>query len=187
MKKTILAIFVAATAVAALPVLAAGNKANVVIHGVVSDDSNSCDVTPGGATTNNTVILDDIRADSLEALAVNTPAMSFTKEVVYKVSDCKSGGKDFTGNLNVSISGVTPSDMTNVLTNQIASGAAGNTAVTLLENDNSRINFDGSHSKTIAYTSGTPTFMRYKATYVKTAEKVTPGNVKGTAVMTISY
>lgn len=187
MEKTLLAMLVAATAVFAHSATAAGNASQVVMHGVVFDDSESCNVTPGGALANNTIVLDDIRAASLDALAINTPALASAKFVDYKVADCKTGGKDYTGNLNVSISGEYISDMTNVLVNQIASGAASNVGVTLLNKDDSRINFDGSHSQTIAYTPGTPVYLRYKATYVKTAANVTPGDVKGTAVMTISY
>ncbi|URO01168.1 type 1 fimbrial protein [Leclercia adecarboxylata] len=187
MKKTILAIFVAATAVVALPAMAAGNTANLVIHGEVFDDSESCNVTQAGALVNNTIILDDIKADVLEGLAVNTPSLAAAKDVVYKVEDCKTGGANYSGNLNVNISGEALSDMPNVLLNQIASGAAQNASVTLINRDNSRINFDGSHSQTVAYQYGTPTYLRYKATYVRTAANVTPGEVKGTAVMTISY
>lgn len=187
MEKTLLAMLVAATAVFAHPAMAAGNSSQVVLHGLIFDDSESCNVTPGGALTNNTIILDDIKAGSLDALAINTPALASAKFVDYKVADCKTGGKDYTGNLNINISGEHISDMTNVLVNQVASGAATNAAITLLNKDNSRINFDGSHSETIAYTPGTPVYLRYKATYVKTAENVTPGDVKGTAIMTISY
>ncbi|MGP3367449.1 hypothetical protein [Klebsiella quasipneumoniae] len=39
----------------------------------------------------------------------------------------------------------------------------------------------------IAYTAGTPSFMRYKAAYVKTANGVTDGAVKGVATFTITY
>lgn len=187
MKKNILAIVVAATAVVALPALSAGNGAQVVMHGSVFNDSESCNVTPGGAIARNTVVLDDIRADKLDALAVNTPLLPSAKDIIYKIEDCRTDGKNYTGNINVSMSGEYISDMTDVLTNQITTGAATNAAVTLLNDDNSRINFDGTHSKTIAYTSGTPAFVRYKATYVKTAANVTAGNVKGTALMTLSY
>ncbi|MEB6377487.1 fimbrial protein [Leclercia adecarboxylata] len=187
MKKSVLAFLVAASAVVALPAMASGNTAQVVIHGDVFDDSESCNVTPWGAISNSTVVLDDIKVASLNALAVNTPSLAFAKDVIYKVMDCKTGGKDYTGNLNVNVSGDYISTMSDVLVNQITTGAAGNAAITLINYDNSRINFDGSHNETITYSPGTPSFVRYKATYVKTAESVTAGNVKGTAVMTISY
>ncbi|MEG1210725.1 MAG: fimbrial protein [Leclercia sp.] len=188
MKKTLLAICVAATAFAALPAMAAGNTAQVVIHGVVFDDSESCNVTPKGAIGNSIVLLDDIKVATMNTLAVNTPSLAHAKDIVYEVKDCKTGGKDYTGNLDVSLKGEYITGMTDVLVNQITTDAAENASITLINNDNSRISFDGSNSQTIAYTPGSTTFVRYKATYVKTAASaVTTGSVKGTAVMTISY
>lgn len=187
MKKTLLALFVAATAAVALPAMAAGNASQVVMHGNVFDDSESCNVTPWGAIANNAVVLDDIKAATLDSLGVNTPSLAAAKDVIYKISDCKTGGKNYNGTLNVKITGEHMSGMTDVLLNQMASGAATNAAVTLINYDNSRINFDGSDSQTLAFTPGTPTYLRYKATYVKTAENVVAGAIKGTAVMTILY
>lgn len=187
MKKTFLAIFVATTAAIALPAMASGNSANLVITGYVFNDSDSCNVTLGGATVNNIVTLNDVKTKTLEDLAINMPAMSYTKDVIYKITDCKSAGRDYSGNLSVNLSGEYISGMEDVLTNQVTSGAATNASVTLINNDNSRIKFDGSDTKLVAYTPGAPTFLRYKATYVKTANNVTAGEVKGTAIMTISY
>lgn len=187
MKKSIIAVFVAATAVLSVPAIAAGNTAQVVVQGSIIDDTESCNVTTGGAIVNNTVVLDDIKANELEKLAVNSPSLAFAKDVIYKVTDCKTAGQNFTGSLNVKLSGSFIPGMSDVLSNDIAINPAGNAALTLINYDLTRINFDGSDSKMIAFTPGDTVVLRYKATYVKTANNVTPGTLKGTTVMTISY
>ena len=187
MKKNILAALVTATAFMSLPTLAAGNTAQVVIHGSVFDDTESCNVTPMGAIASNTVVLDDMKANELEKLAVNTPSLAYAKDVIYKIQDCKTGGKDFNGDLTVSMSGNYNTAMDNVLLNDVATGAAGNAAITVMNYDNSRIKLDGSNNQKVAFKPGTPTIVKYKTTYVKTANNVTPGSIVGSSVFTISY
>lgn len=187
MKKSIYAAIIGAAAVISAPSIAAGNMAQVVVHGIVFDDTESCNVTPGGAIASNTVKLDDIKASELEKLAVNTPSLAFAKDVTYKIQDCKTGGRNFTGNLTVNMSGNYISTMDDVLRNDIAANPAGNAAITLINYDNSRIKLDGSSDKTVAFNPGTPTIVRYKTTYVKTANGVTPGDIKGISVFTVSY
>lgn len=184
MKKNIIAVLVAATAVLSAQAFAS-NTAQLVIHGTVSDSDESCNVTPFGAITGGTVILDDIKASVLNTMAINTPSTASAKDVTYKVADCKKDGKDFTGNLNVNVSGDYVSGMADVLSNQ-AANPAGNTGIALINNDSTRVKFDGSTVKTIAYT-GAPALLTYKAAYVKTAETVTAGDVKGVATFTITY
>lgn len=186
MKKSILAVVVAATAVLGGQAMAAGNTAQLVIHGTVSDSDESCNVTPGGAITGGTVILDDIKTSSLEALAVNTPAMASAKDIIYKVEDCKKAGADFSGNLNVNVSGNYIAGTPDILSNEAAKPAT-NAAIALINSDSSRVKFDGTGAKTVAYTANTPVLLKYKAAYVKTAANVTPGDVKGVATFTITY
>lgn len=187
MNKNIQAAIIAVATVMSVPAMAAGNTAQVVIDGIVIDDTESCNITPGGAITSNTVRLDDIRANELEKLAVNAPSMTFAKDVFYTIQDCKTGGRNFTGNLTVSMSGNFNAAMDNVLVNEITTNPARNATITLVNYDNSRIKLDGSSTKTVAFTPGAPTLVRYKATYVKTANGVTAGDIKGTSVFTISY
>lgn len=187
MKKNILAVIVAATSVLGAQAFAAGNTAQLVIHGTVSDSNESCNVTPAtGAITGGTVILDPIKTSELEKVAVNTPAMVSAKDITYKVEDCKKAGADYTGNLQVSVAGNYVAGTPDILSNEAATPAA-NTGIALLNTDSSRVKFDGTGAATVAYTAGTPTMLRYKAAYVKTANGVTAGDVKGVATFTISY
>lgn len=186
MKKTILAVMVAATAVLSAQAFAAGNSANLTILGNVTDSTESCNVTPSALIQGGTLTLDDVKASTLDDLAVNTPYMSTAKNIEYKIEDCKKGSNDYTGNLNITVTGDYISGQENVLTNT-ASNAADNAAVTIVNTDGSRIKFDGTAAKPVAYTAGTPSYMRFKAAYVKTAANVTEGAVKGVAVFTISY
>lgn len=185
MKKNILAVIVAATAVLSAQAFA-GNTAQLVIHGTVGDSDESCNVTPGGAITGGTVILDDIKASVLEAMAVNTPAQAYAKNISYKVEDCKKGGTDFTGNLSVNVTGNYIAGTPDILSNEAANPAA-NAAIALLQSDSTRVKFDGTGAQTVAYTAGTPSVLNYKAAYVKTAAGVTAGDVKGVATFTITY
>ncbi len=186
MKKNILAVIVAAASVLSVQAFAAGNNAQLVINGTVTDTDESCNVTPGGAITGGTVVLDDIKASALEALAINTPAMASAKNITYKVEDCKKAGDDFTGDLSVNVTGNYISGTPDVLSNEAASPAT-NAAIAMIHSDSTRVKFDGTGSKTVSYTAGTPTMLNYKAAYVKTAEGVTPGDVKGVATFTITY
>jgi len=186
MKKTIVAVMVAASAVLSAQAFAAGNTAQIVIHGTVTDTDNSCNITPYGSITGGTVVLDDIKVSALEALAVNTPSMASAKDITYKITDCKKAGADFAGNLNVNVSGDYISGTPDILSNQAAKPAT-NAGLALINSDSTRVKFDGSASKTIAYTKDTPTLLSYKAAYVKTAAGVTAGDVKGVATFTITY
>ena len=187
MKKNLLAVLVAASAVLSVQAIAAGNTAQLVIHGTVVDSNESCNITPGaGAITGGTVILDDIKASVLEAAAINTPVMASAKDITYKVEDCMKGGTAFTGDLKVTISGNYMAGKPDILNNEAAKPAQ-NAALAMLHKDSSRVKFDGTDVKTIAYKAGTPTILSYKAAYVKTADGVTVGDVKGVTTFTVTY
>lgn len=186
MKKNIIAVMVAAAAVLSAQAFAAGNTAQIVIHGTVTDTDESCNITPYGSITGGTVVLDDIKVSALEALAVNTPAMASAKDITYKITDCKKAGADFAGNLNVNVSGDYISGTPDILSNQAAKPAK-NAALALINSDSTRVKFDGSAPTTIAYTKNAPTLLSYKAAYVKTAAGVEAGDVKGVATFTITY
>ena len=186
MKKTILAVMVAASAVLSALAFAAGNSSNLTILGNVTDTGESCNVTPSAMISGGSLTLDDVKASVLEALAVNAPYMSTAKDIEYKIEDCQKGAKDFSGNINVTVTGDYISGQDDVLTNSAASPAT-NAAVTVVNTDGTRVSFTGTTPKVIAYTAGTPSYLRYKAAYVKTANGVTDGAVKGVATFTISY
>lgn len=186
MKKTLLAVFIAATAVISTQAFASGNGAHLVVHGIVADDTESCNVTPKGAITNSSVFLDDIKANQLDQLAVNTPSLAFAKDVIYKIENCKTGGSNYTGNLEIDMAGNYIPGQPEILTNEAATPAA-NASITLLNKDNSRVKFDGSTKQTVPHTPGVPTIVQYKATYVKTAPGVVSGDIKGITTFTISY
>ncbi|MEB6379562.1 type 1 fimbrial protein [Leclercia adecarboxylata] len=186
MKKNIIAVMVAAAAVLSAQAFAAGNTAQIVIHGTVTDTDESCNITPYGSITGGTVVLDDIKVSALEALDVNTPSLASAKDITYKVTDCKKDGKDFAGNLSVNVSGEYISGTPDILSNQAANPAK-NAGLALINSDSTRVQFDGSKPKTVAYASDTPTLLTYKAAYVKTAAGVEAGEVKGVATFTITY
>ncbi|WJD75171.1 type 1 fimbrial protein [Klebsiella michiganensis] len=186
MKKTIVAVMVAASAVLSAQAFAAGNSSSLTILGNVTDTGESCNVTPSAVISGGSLTLDDVKASVLEALAVNAPYMSTAKDIEYKIEDCQKGAKDFSGNINVTVTGDYISGQNNVLTNTAANPAT-NAAVTVVNTDGTRVSFTGTTPKVIAYTAGTPSYLRYKAAYVKTANGVTDGAVKGVATFTISY
>ncbi|MEE7533659.1 type 1 fimbrial protein [Klebsiella huaxiensis] len=186
MKKTILAVMVAASAVLSAQAFAAGNSANLTILGTVTDSNNSCDVTPAPLIQGGSLTLDDIKASTLNAFAINQPYMLLAKDIEYKIENCLSGGTAYAGNIDVSVTGDYISGMNDVLTNTAAAPAT-NAAVTVVNTDGSRVQFTGATAQTIAYTSTAPSYMRFKAAYVKTAAGVTDGAVKGVATFTISY
>ncbi|WP_058912481.1 fimbrial protein [Entomohabitans teleogrylli] len=185
MKKSILAVLVAATAVLSGQAFAL-NTAQVVIHGKVTDANNSCDVTPGGAITGGTVVLDDITDATANQLANNTLSPAHAKDIVYKVENCMNAGVPATG-LKVTVTG-TNSTSNDILDNEAAAPAAG---VGLgMTRNSARVKFDGSAASTMteAYTVGTPTILTYKVSYVKLpGATVTKGDVKGVATFTITY
>lgn len=119
-------------------------------------------------------------------MAVNTPYMSTAKDIEYKIEDCQKGATKYSGNINVTVTGDYISGLDDVLTNTAASPAT-NAAVTVVNTDGTRVSFTGTTPKVIAYTAGTPSYLRYKAAYIKTANGVTDGAVKGVATFTISY
>lgn len=184
MKKNIIAVMVAAAAVLSTQAFA-DNTAQLVIHGTVTDSDESCNISPYGAVTGGTVILDDIKLSELNKLAINTPASASAKDVTYKIADCKQGGKDFTGDLNVKVTGSYVAAYADILNNEAAS-PAGNTGIALLNADSTRVKFDGSTTTKITY-NATNTLLTYKAAYVKTAATATAGDVKGVATFTITY
>lgn len=186
MKKTILAVMVAASAVLSAQAFAAGNSSQLTILGNVTDTGESCNVTPSALIQGGSLTLDDVKASVLDALTINDPYMATAKDIEYKIEDCQKGATAYTGNINITVTGDYISGQNDVLTNTAVSPAA-SAAVTVVNTDGSRVSFDGTTSKAIAYTAGTPSYMRYKAAYVKTASGVTEGAVKGVATFTISY
>lgn len=186
MKKTILAATIAASAVFGTQAFAAGNSSHLTILGTVTDTGNSCNVTPSASIQGGTLTLDDVQAGVLDALAVNTPYMTLAKDIVYKIDGCQKGATAYTGNLNITVTGSYISGQDNVLTNTAAIPAA-NAAVTIVKDDGTRVSFTGATPEVVAYTAGIPSYMRYKAAYVKTAAGVTDGAVKGVATFTIDY
>ncbi|AYZ17478.1 fimbrial protein [Klebsiella pasteurii] len=186
MKKTIVAVMVAASAVLSAQAFAAGNSSQLTILGNVTDTGESCNVTPSAQIQGGSLTLDDVKASTLEGQAVNSPYMSLAKDIEYKIEDCQKGATDYTGNLNVTVTGDYISGQDNVLTNTAVNPAT-NAAVTVVNTDGSRVSFTGTTPKVVAYTAGTPSYLRYKAAYVKTAAGVTDGAVKGVATFTITY
>ena len=186
MKKTIVAVMVAASAVLSAQAFAAGNSSQLTILGNVTDTGESCNVTPSALILGGSLTLDDVKASALNALAINTPYMATAKDIEYKIEDCQKGATAYTGNINITVTGDYISGQDNILTNTAVSPAT-NAAVTVVNTDGSRVSFTGTTPKVVAYTAGTPSFMRYKAAYVKTAAGVTDGAVKGVATFTISY
>lgn len=186
MKKTIVAVMVAATTMLSVQAMAAGNSANLTILGKVTNTGESCNVTPSPTIQGGSITLDDVKASDLEKQKINEPYLLANKDIVYTITDCQSGAKDYTGNVAVSVTGDYISGMEDVLTNTAANKAA-NAAVTVVNTDGSRVKFNGATAQNIAYVAGTPSFMRFKAAYVKTAEGVTEGDVKGVAIFTVTY
>lgn len=186
MKKTIIAAAIAASAVFGTQAFAAGNSAYLTILGNVTDTGESCNVTPGLAIQGGVLKLSDVKASALEALAVNTPHMALAGDIEYKIEDCQKGATAYTGNLNVTVTGDYISGMDDVLTNT-AAGAATNASVTVLKTNGTRINFTGGTPEVVPFTAGQASTVYYKAAYVKTANGVTDGAVKGVATFTISY
>lgn len=184
MKKNIIAVMVAATAVLSAQAFA-NNTTQLVIHGTVTDKDNSCNITPFGAITGGTVILDDITTAELNKLAINTPASASAKDITYKIEDCKQGGKDYVGDLSVNVSGNYVAGKADILNNE-AANPAGNTGIALINTDSTRVKFDGSSTTKVTYNASN-TLLSYKAAYVKTAETATAGDVKGVATFTITY
>lgn len=188
MKKTILAVMVVASAVLSAQAFAAGNSSQLTILGNVTDTGESCNVTPSALIQGGSLTLDDVKASVLDALTINDPYMATAKDIEYKIEDCQKGATAYNGNININVTGDYITGQDNVLTNTAVNPAA-NAAVTVVNTDGSRVSFTGTAAtaKTVSYAAGTPSYMRYKAAYVKTAAGVTEGAVKGVATFTISY
>ena len=187
MKKTIVAVMVAASAVLSAQAFAAGNSTNLTVLGKVTATGESCNVTPAPLIAGGSLTLDDIRADKLENFALNSPYKELAKDIEYKVEDCQKGASDYTGNISVTVTGDYVSGMNDVLKN-LAPNAANSAAVTVVNTDWSRVDLSGVNAaQTVAYTAGTPSYLRFKAAYVRTGSGVTTGDVNGVATFTLPY
>jgi type 1 fimbria pilin len=186
MKKTILAVMVAASAVLSAQAFAAGNSSQLTILGNVTETGESCNVTPSALIQGGSLTLDDVKASVLDTLTINDPYMATAKDIEYKIEDCQKGSADYTGKLKITVTGDYISGQNDVLTNTAVSPAAG-AAVTVVTTDGSRVSFDGTTFEEVDFNATIPSYMRYKAAYVKTASGVTEGAVKGVATFTISY
>ncbi|WP_228727992.1 fimbrial protein [Klebsiella grimontii] len=138
MKKTIVAVMVAASAVLSAQAFAAGNSSQLTILGNVTDTGESCNVTPAALIQGGSLTLDDVKASILEGQGVNSPYMALAKDIEYKIEDCQKGSSAYTGNLNVTVTGDYISGQDDVLTNTAVSPAA-NAAVTVVNTDGSRV------------------------------------------------
>lgn len=115
MKKTIVAVMVAASAALSVQAFAAGNSSSLTILGNVTDTGESCNVTPSAMISGGSLTLDDVKASVLEAMAVNTPYMSTAKDIEYKIEDCQKGATKYSGNINVTVTGDYISGLDDVL------------------------------------------------------------------------
>ncbi|WP_117076119.1 fimbrial protein, partial [Klebsiella pneumoniae] len=131
-------VMVAASAVLSAQAFAAGNSSQLTILGNVTDTGESCNVTPSAQIQGGSLTLDDVKASTLEGQAVNSPYMSLAKDIEYKIEDCQKGATDYTGNLNVTVTGDYISGQDNVLTNTAVNPAT-NAAVTVVNTDGSRV------------------------------------------------
>lgn len=71
MKKTIVAVMVAASAVLSAQAFAAGNSSQLTILGNVTDTGESCNVTPAALIQGGSLTLDDVKASILEGQGVD--------------------------------------------------------------------------------------------------------------------
>ncbi|EML2226969.1 MULTISPECIES: fimbrial protein [Klebsiella] len=185
MKKTIVAVMVAASAVLSAQAMAA-NTAEVTVLGEVNDSSASCVVTPTGTLNNGIVRLTSVTTSEANAQAANTLFKS--QKFGFDVSDCAQGSKDPATGLTVAVTGTTSSNAT-ILDNTADDGAAGIGIGIAKVSDGSRVAFDGSQTMSETYTDGSVTSLNYYAGYVKVnaTTAVTEGPVKGVATFTIDY
>ncbi|EPK1185537.1 fimbrial protein [Klebsiella aerogenes] len=183
MKKTIVAVMVAASAVLSAQAMAA-NTAEVTVLGEVNDSSSSCVVTPTGTLNNGIVRLTSVTTSEANAQAANTLFKS--QKFGFDVSDCAKGSSDPATGLTVAVTGTTSSDAA-ILDNTADDGAAGIGIAKV--SDGSRVKFDGSSTMSETYTDGSVTSLNYYAGYVKVnaTTAVTEGPVKGVATFTIDY
>ncbi|MGG7728536.1 fimbrial protein [Klebsiella aerogenes] len=181
MKKTIVAVMVAASAVLSAQAMAA-NTAEVTVLGEVNDSSSSCVVTPTGTLNNGIVRLTSVTTSEANAQTANVLFKS--QKFGFDVSDCAKGSEKPATGLTVAVTGTTSANAT-ILDNTADDGAAGIAKAS----DGSRVAFDGSQTMAETYTDGSVTSLNYYAGYVKVNEAttVTEGPVKGVATFTIDY
>lgn len=185
MKKTIVAVMVAASAVLSAQAMAT-NTAQVTVLGEVSDASNSCVVTPTGTLNNGIVQL--ITVTTTEANAEAAGTLFKTQDFGFDVKDCAQGSATPVTGVTVNVSGTTSSDAT-ILDNTVANGAAGIGIGIKRVSDSHRVAFDGSDTMSETYSATDGTKLKYTTGYVRTnaATVVTEGPVKGVATFTIDY
>lgn len=186
MKKTIVAVMVAASAVLSAQALAI-NTAEVTVLGEVNDSSTSCEVSPTGTLNSGIVRL--ITTTTSEANDQTPNTLFKEAEFGYDVANCAKGSTSTTvTGLNVSVFGTTNNTSKDILENIAENGAEGIGIGMAKFADNTRLNFD-STLMSESYKPGEVTHLRYKAGYVKlnSTTPVTEGAVKGVATFTIDY
>lgn len=102
MKKTIVAVMVAASAVLSAQAMAT-NTAQVTVLGEVSDAANSCVVTPTGTLNNGIVQL--ITVTTTEANAEAAGKLFKTQDFGFDVKDCARGSTSPVTAVTVNVSG----------------------------------------------------------------------------------
>ena len=187
MKKTIVAVMVAASAIVSAQALAT-NTSEVTILGEVTDSKTSCVITPTGTLNNGIVRLTSVT--TAEANGKTPNALFKTAKFGFDVKDCALGGADennVTG-LTVNVTGTT-SASSDILDNTADDPANGIGVGIQKATDSTRVVFDGSTPMSESYTPGQVTHLNYIAGYVKVnaATPITEGQVKGVATFTIDY
>lgn len=187
MKKTIVAVMVAASAVLSAQAMAT-NTAQVTVLGEVADAANSCVVTPTGTLNNGIVQL--ITVTTVEANAEAAGTLFKTQDFGFDVKDCAQGSATPVTGVTVNVTGTSSTDAT-ILDNTAANGAAGIGIGIGIQrvSDAHRVAFDGSDTMTETYSATNGTKLKYTTGYVRTnaATVVTEGPVKGVATFTIDY
>ena len=187
MKKTIVAVMVAVSAIVSAQAMAT-NTAEVTILGEVTDSQTSCVITPTGTLNNGIVRLTTVTTAEANGKAANT--LFKTSKFGFDVKDCAVGGPDennVTG-LTVNVTGTTSSS-SDILDNTADDPASGIGIGIQKATDATRVVFDGSSSMSESYTPGEVTHLNYMAGYVKVnaVDPITEGQVKGVATFTIDY
>lgn len=162
MKKTIVAVMVAASAVLSAQVMAT-NTAQVTVLGEVSDAANSCVVTPTGTLNNGIVQL--MTVTTTEANAEAAGALFKTQDFGFDVKDCAQGSATPVTAVTVNVTGA--SSNANILDNTAPGGATGIGIGIQRVRDAHRVGFDGSDLMTESYTAAGGTQLKYTTGYVK--------------------
>ena len=141
MKKTILAVMIAASAVVSVQALAT-NTAEVTVLGEVSDAATSCVVTPTGTMNNGIVRLVTVTTTEANSKAANT--LFKAQKFGFEVKDCALGSANAANvnGLTVAVNG-TSSVSADILDNTAEDGAAGIGIGIQKYSDRSRVAFDG--------------------------------------------